>query len=119
MKSIEILSVPVSDQERAKKFYNEQLGFPVIVDNALGNGQRWVQLGLPGDGVTITLVNWFPQMPAGCLQGMVILTDDVAGDVETLRSRGVDIPKIDQTPWGQFANFKDPDGNGWSLHQGR
>jgi len=116
MKAIELISVPVTDQEVAKKFYVEQAGFTIVNESAFGN-QKWIQLGLPGDAVTITLVNWFPNMPAGCMQGMLIKTDNIERDAKALQERGVNMGKIEQMQWGKFAGFKDPDGNGWSLHQ--
>lgn len=116
MKAIELISVPVTDQEAAKKFYIEQVGFTIVTESTFGN-QKWIQLGLPGDAVTITLVNWFPNMPAGCMQGMLIKTDNIERDVKALQDRGVNVGKIEAMQWGKFANFKDPDGNGWSLHQ--
>lgn len=117
MKAIELISVPVTDQDRAKKFYVAQLGFQVIVEAPFGNNQQWIQLGLPGSSVSITLVTWFEKMPAGSLQGVLIDTDDIEKDVELLKAKGVNIAPVDNTPWGKFANFSDPDGNGWSLHQ--
>jgi predicted enzyme related to lactoylglutathione lyase len=47
----------------------------------------------------------------------VIHTSDIEKDVEQLRAKGVIIEKIDPTPWGKFANFYDPDGNGMILRQ--
>ena len=106
----------MTDQEAAKKFYVEQVGFNVITESNFGN-QKWIQLGLPGSETSITLVNWFPNMPAGCLQGILIKTDDIERDVKTLQEKGVAMGKIEAMQWGKFAGFKDPDGNGWSLHQ--
>ncbi|MBS1687448.1 MAG: VOC family protein [Bacteroidetes bacterium] len=116
MKTIELISVPVTDQEVAKKFYVEQVGFSIITESNFGS-QKWIQLGLPGSETSITLVNWFPNMPAGSLQGILIKTDDIERDVKALQERGVAMGKIDTMQWGKFAGFKDPDGNGWSLHQ--
>ncbi|MDR3681015.1 MAG: glyoxalase superfamily protein [Flavipsychrobacter sp.] len=117
MKSIEIISIPVTDQEKAKAFYVDQLGFSIINEAPFDSGQKWIQLGLPGTQTTITLVNWFKDMPAGCIQGLLISTDDIQLDIDTLIGKGINVGKIDSMPWGKFANFKDPDGNGWSLHE--
>lgn len=118
MKAIEVISVPVTDQEKAKEFYTGKMGFSVIVEAPFGNNQKWVQLGMPGNEVSITLVNWFPKMPAGSMQGLVVKTENIAADVEALKGKGIEMGKIDQTPWGKFSSFSDPDGNGWILHEG-
>ncbi|WEK21736.1 MAG: glyoxalase superfamily protein [Candidatus Pedobacter colombiensis] len=118
MKAIEIISIPVTDQIRAKEFYLK-LGFKVIVEAPFQGDQKWIQLGLPDGGVSITLVTWFDNMPAGCINGLVIKTDDLAKDKEELISKGLEVGEIDQTPWGQFMPVVDPDGNRISLHQGK
>ncbi len=117
MKAIEVISIPVADQERAKEFYTSKLGFAVIAEAPFGSDAKWIQLALPGADVSITLVNWFTAMPAGSLQGILIKVDDIEQEVNDLRAKGITIDKIDTTPWGKFAQFKDPDGNGWSYHE--
>jgi catechol 2,3-dioxygenase-like lactoylglutathione lyase family enzyme len=113
---IQLLSVPVADQDRAKDFYLGTLGFELLADNPMGPDQRWVQIGPPGGQTSITLVTWFGTMPAGSLKGLVLETDDLDGDVAALRSRGVAIPDgIQEQPWGRFVTFDDPDGNGIVL----
>lgn len=114
--NIEIVSVPVTDQDRAKAFYVDAVGFELLRDNPMGDEQRWVQLGPPGSPISITLVTWFEKMPAGTVQGLVLASDDIHGDYAALDARGVsfDGPIQDQ-PWGSFATFSDPDGNGWVL----
>lgn len=123
LKHIQIVSVPVSDQERAKRFYIETLGFELRSpeDAQFGEGQqgqRWVEVAPPGATTGLTLVTWFPSMPAGSLQGLVLTTDDVHGDYEALKARGVTFEgEIESAPWGTWATFHDPDGNGWVLQQ--
>ena len=117
MKSIEIISVPVTDQQRAKEFY-VKLGFEIMVEAPFQGGAKWIQLGLPGNsGISITLVTWFGSMVPGCLDGFVIKVDDMEKERESLAAKGIELGKTDQTPWGKFAAVKDPDGNRWSLHQ--
>ena len=118
MKSIEIISIPVTDQERAKAFY-QQLGFSLIVEAPFEGDKKWIQLGFPESNVSITLVTWFDNMPAGCINGLVIKTADLAKDIEELSATGINAGPIDQTPWGKFASVIDPDGNRLSLHEGR
>jgi len=117
MKSISIISVPVTNQETAKLFYLN-LGFKLLVEAPFDKGQNWVQLAFPGqEAVSITLVTWFDNMPPGCINGFVINTDNLDRDIEELNARGITVGKVDQTPWGRFAAVTDPDGNRLSLHQ--
>lgn len=113
---IGLVSVPVADQQAAKTFYTETLGFTVIRDT-IEDEQRWVELAPPGAATTITLVTWFPQMSPGNLQGLVLDTDNIAQAYEELKGRGVDILPIESDPYGHFARFTDPDGNGLVLRQ--
>jgi predicted enzyme related to lactoylglutathione lyase len=116
MKSIEVISVPVSDQQKSKDFYLK-LGFEVIIESQMGPDQTWLQMGFPGAPVSITLVNWFRKMPPGSMQGLVLKTEDIAAEVEALEAKGVKVAPIDQTPWGKFAEITDPDGNTMTLHE--
>ena len=83
----------------------------------MGEGQRWVQLAPAAGETSITLVTWFPNMQPGGVTGLVLETDDVEADHAELRSRGVNITPLENAPWGRFATFTDPDGNGWVLQQ--
>ncbi len=116
MKTINLISIPVTDQQRAKEFYLK-FGFEIMVEAPMGPDQTWIQLCLPGNTVSVTLVNWFDKMPAGSMQAMVIKTDDIANEIKELEAKGIKVGKIDETPWGKFASVTDPDGNGLSLHQ--
>ncbi len=114
---VSVVSVPVADQDRALRFYVDVLGFAVVAD-APFDGLRWIQLAAPAGGASITLVTWFPQMPAGCVQGLVLTTEDVHGDVARLRGRGLAFTADPvEAFYGTFAEFTDPDGNGWTLLQ--
>jgi catechol 2,3-dioxygenase-like lactoylglutathione lyase family enzyme len=113
---IQLLSVPVSDQDRARDFYVDTLGFDLVSDTEMGPGQRWVQVRPKGSQSSITLVTWFETMPPGSLKGLVLETDDLQGDVEALGARGVTIEGgVQDAPWGKFVTFDDPDGNGIVL----
>jgi catechol 2,3-dioxygenase-like lactoylglutathione lyase family enzyme len=117
---VEIVSVPVSDQDRARDFYVGVLGLELIRDAEMGP-MRWVQLGAPGGrGTTLTLVTWFETMPPGSQKGLVLETDDLDGDVERLRAAGMELPDgIQDQPWGRFVTLSDPDGNGLVLQATR
>ena len=116
MTAIEVISVPVTDQQASKEFYLK-IGFQLIVEADMGNGSTWVQLGLPGQATSITLVNWFKDMSPGSMQGLVLKSTDIEKEVADLKAKGVEVKPIDDTPWGRFASFSDPDGNGLTLHQ--
>ncbi|MBS1524992.1 MAG: VOC family protein [Bacteroidetes bacterium] len=116
MKSISVISIPVTDQQAAKEFYLK-LGFNLLAE-APFDTHKWIQLALPGqESVSITLVTWFPNMPAGSVNGFVINTDNLDREIEALTAKGIVVGKVDQTPWGRFAAVTDPDGNRMSLHQ--
>jgi catechol 2,3-dioxygenase-like lactoylglutathione lyase family enzyme len=117
---IGVVSVPVSDQERSKRFYAEVLGFDVVADTPFENAQRWVQLRPPNGHTSITLVTWFPGMPAGSLAGMVLECNDLESAFAELEGRGLAFTSpITKEFWGTFATFADPDGNGWILSEAR
>jgi len=113
---VTLLSLPVSDQDRARDFYVDVLGFDLVRDNPMGPGQRWVEVGPKGAQTSITLVTWFPTMEPGSVKGLVLETDDLDADVAALTARGLSIPDgVQQQPWGRFVTFDDPDGNGIVL----
>ena len=115
--SFEIISVPVTDPQRAKAFYRDVLGFALVREAPMGPGMVWIQLAPAGQTVTIALVTWFDQMRPGGLQGVMLNTDDLDADHALLRGRGLAIGEIHQEPWGRYAQFSDPDGNGWILRE--
>ncbi|MGS2615404.1 VOC family protein [Micromonospora sp. LZ34] len=114
---VQLVSVPVSDQDRARDFYVGTLGFELQGDNPMGPDQRWVQVAPKGGATALTLVTWFPTMPPGSLKGLVLETDDLDGDVARLGERGVVFADggIQSAPWGRYVTFDDPDGNGIVL----
>lgn len=119
IRRIELISVPVRDQEASRTFYEQQLGFRVVVDAPFGEGQRWIQLEPPGGGPGIALVTWTPNLAPGMLEAVYLQCDDLVGVMAALRQRGVrfEPDRVQDTPWGRFAWFCDPDGNRWGLHE--
>ena len=114
--NVQLLSVPVSDQDRARDFYVDTLGFELAMDTQLGPDMRWVMVKPHGGQTALTLVTWFPTMPVGSLKGTVLETDNLEADVERLTGLGVQIAGgIEDAPWGRFVQFDDPDGNGIIL----
>jgi len=115
--SINLISVPVSDQDRAKEFYLRTLGFTEKFDYIMGEGVRWVMLSPPGGGADITLVTWFDDLPPGACK-LSIGSPDVDRTYSELTRRGLR-PKHEVTdaPWGRYFGFDDPDGNNWLVVQ--
>ena len=93
------------------------LDFALVRAEPMGPGMRWIQLAPQGQSVTIALVNWFEQMKPGGLQGVMVNTENIDSEHDLLRSRGLEIGEIKEEPWGRYAMFNDPDGNGWILRQ--
>jgi catechol 2,3-dioxygenase-like lactoylglutathione lyase family enzyme len=126
--SLEVVVVPVSDVDRAKAFYADQVGFVVDHDTTVGEGQRVVQLTPPGSGCSIVIgVGVVPEMPAGSLKGLQLVVADVQQAREELAARGVEVSDLrimGENP-GQggpldnvgFVFFDDPDGNAWAVQQ--
>jgi catechol 2,3-dioxygenase-like lactoylglutathione lyase family enzyme len=117
---LEVVSVPVTDQDRAKSFYTEKLGFVAMMDSSFAGGDmRWVMLRPPAGTTAITLVTWFDTMPAGSLRGAVLGCDDLEKTLADLEARGVAFneAEVQEAPWGRWKTFDDPDGNGWVLQQ--
>lgn len=114
IRGIDIVTIPVRDQEAALKFYTEQLGFKVATNQYFGDGkQRWIELLIPGAESRIALF-----CPAGFetriggFQPVTFRCDDVHATAEALKARGVKLaaePK--KEVWGTMAKFRDPDGN--------
>jgi catechol 2,3-dioxygenase-like lactoylglutathione lyase family enzyme len=117
--SLQVVSVPVSDQDRAKQFYVDVLGFSAEMDSQFGAGMRWVMLRPPGGGTAITLVTWFDSMAPGSLSGSVLGCDDLEKTLAELAGRGLSFAEdeVQEAPWGRWKTFTDPDGNGWVLQQ--
>jgi catechol 2,3-dioxygenase-like lactoylglutathione lyase family enzyme len=115
---VQLLSIPVADQDRARDWYRDALGFEVVRDAPMGP-MRWVQVAPPGGATSLTLVTWFDTMPAGSLRGLVLETDDLDADVRRLREHGVEVGEPEEQPWGRFVTVADPDGNGLVLQATR
>jgi predicted enzyme related to lactoylglutathione lyase len=114
---IQIISVPVSDLDRARDFYLHVLDWELVADLDHGD-KRWVEVAPIHGQTSFTLVNRFPEMPPGSLQGVVLHTDDIDKAFETLSERGVEFHgPIEEGPVSRITTFNDPDGNGLVLHQ--
>ena len=125
---IEVVVVPVSDVDRAKQFYSEQLGFVVDVDDSPSEGFRVVQLTPPGSACSITIGKGLGEGVPGSLKGLQIVVSDLAAARAQLVERGVDVTPIRRFEdgawhdgpggrWNSFIFFDDPDGNSWTVQQ--
>jgi catechol 2,3-dioxygenase-like lactoylglutathione lyase family enzyme len=114
LRAIELVSVPVRDQDAALKFYTEKLGFKVATNQFFGEGkQRWIELLIPGADTRLALFT--PEgheNRIGGFQPVTFRCDDVFATATELKSKGVKLatePK--KEVWGTMAMFRDPDGN--------
>ena len=114
---LELVCVPVSDVDRAKEFYVEQVGFVADHDHRVSDALRFVQLTPPGSGCSICIGEGLTSMPAGSLEGLQLVVEDADAAREQLHARGVEVSDVDDQPWGRFVYFKDPDGNAWNVQQ--
>jgi catechol 2,3-dioxygenase-like lactoylglutathione lyase family enzyme len=127
--TLEVVIVPVSDVDRAKAFYAEQLGFHVDHDTTVSEGNRIVQLTPPGSGCSIVVGEGIvPDMAPGSLKGLQLVVPDIRAAHAELGRRGVEVgeiqvmgenftPQPDPLDNVGFVFFSDPDGNGWAVQQ--
>ena len=113
---LELVTVPVSDVDRAKAFYVERAGFSVEQDVQVDEAHRFVELMPPGSPCSIALQTGYVDSVPGSLGGLQLNVDDVDEVHVFLRRRGVEVSDVQDYPWGRFCFFADPDGNGWSVH---
>jgi predicted enzyme related to lactoylglutathione lyase len=113
---LELVQVPVSDVDRAKDFYVDQVGFNLDHDHRVSDELRFVQLTPPGSGCSIAM-GPPSEMAPGSLQALQLVVSDIEAAHAELSERGVEVGEIQDLPWGSFVFFKDPDGNGWAVQQ--
>jgi predicted enzyme related to lactoylglutathione lyase len=114
---LELVFVPVTDVDRAKAFYVEQVGFHADHDQQVTDSLRYVQLTPPGSACSIAIGTGITAMPPGSQKGLQVVVEDAAAAREELVGRGVEATEVDVQPWGSFVYFSDPDGNSWALQQ--
>ena len=114
---IELVAIPVTDVDRAKAFYGDQVGFHADHDHQVNENLRFVQLTPPGSACSIVMGTGITEMPPGSQKGVQVVVADVAAARKQLIDNGVAASEIDVQPWGSFVFFADPDGNTWSLQQ--
>ena len=114
---LELVPVPVTDVDRAKAFYVDQVGFNADHDYPVREGLRFVQLTPPGSACSVVIGEGITEMAPGSQQGLQMVIADADAAKAELEGRGVAVSEVDEQPWGRFVYFSDPDGNGWSLQQ--
>jgi catechol 2,3-dioxygenase-like lactoylglutathione lyase family enzyme len=126
--TLEVVVVPVSDIDRAKAFYADQVGFHVDHDTVINDQVRVVQLTPPGSACSIVIgTGAVPDMPPGSLKGLQLVVPDIHRARAELVERGVavsEVQKLGDNPMPGdpldnvgFVFFSDPDGNGWAVQQ--
>jgi catechol 2,3-dioxygenase-like lactoylglutathione lyase family enzyme len=113
---LELVSVPVTDVDRAKEFYVEKAGFLADHDHVVSDELRFVQLTPPGSGCSIAIGTGITESPPGSSQCQLVVPDVHAARAE-LSARGLDAGDVQEFPWGSFVFFADPDGNRWAVQQ--
>jgi predicted enzyme related to lactoylglutathione lyase len=114
---LELVTVPVSDVDRAKFFYVDKVGFNADHDHQVSDELRFVQLTSPGSACSIALTTGAHEMEPGTYEGLQLVVEDAHAAREELSERGVEVSEVQDFPWGRFVFFSDPDGNGWALQQ--
>jgi predicted enzyme related to lactoylglutathione lyase len=117
---LELVPIPVTDVDRAKAFYAEQLGFVVDVDVRPADGVRVVQLTPPGSACSIGLGTGLPvyDAPPGSIRGLHLVVADIEQARAELVGRGVDVGAVQDVGGGVlYASLEDPDGNTLTLQE--
>ena len=129
--TLEVVVVPVSDLDRAKAFYADQLGFNVDHDTRVSDEVRVIQLTPRGSGCSVVIGKGIAEMPPGSLKGLQLVVSDIRAARSELVERGVEVSEIQVLDGDTsrlerggaaldnvgFLFFSDPDGNGWAVQQ--
>jgi catechol 2,3-dioxygenase-like lactoylglutathione lyase family enzyme len=114
---LELITVPVTDVDRAKAFYTEKLGFNADHDHRVNESLRFVQLTPPGSACSISIGEGLTTMQPGSLQGLQVVVADAEATRAELAGRGAEVSEVQDFPWGRFVFVSDPDGNSWAIQQ--
>jgi catechol 2,3-dioxygenase-like lactoylglutathione lyase family enzyme len=125
---LEVVVVPVSDVDRSKHFYSEQVGFVVDVDHQIGEEFRVVQMTPPGSACSVTIGKGLVDSAPGSLKGLQLVVSDIEAARSFLVERGVDVSPVRHVEgtewvdgpggeWNSFVFFDDPDGNSWTVQE--
>ena len=114
---LELVAVPVTDVDRAKRFYTDQVGFNADHDHKISDDLRFVQLTPPGSACSIALGTGVTDAAPGSVRGLQVVVADIDAARAQLADAGVDVSEVQDFPWGRFVFFADPDGNRWAVQQ--
>jgi catechol 2,3-dioxygenase-like lactoylglutathione lyase family enzyme len=114
---LELVAVPVTDVDRAKAFYVDQVGFNADHDHVVNPELRFVQLTPPGSACSIGIGIGISEMVAGSQKGLQLVVEDVRAVREHLVANGISASEVADLAWGSFTFFADPDGNTWAIQQ--
>ena len=114
---LELVAIPVTDIDRAKAFYVDQVGFNADYDVRVNESLRFVQLTPPGSACSICLGEGITEMAPGTQLGLQIVVPNADDARKHLVDHGVDASEVDEQDWGRFVYFADPDGNTWALQE--
>jgi len=114
---LELVAIPVTDVDRAKAFYADQVGFNADHDHVVSDDMRFVQLTPPGSGCSIAIGKGVTDATPGSVRGMQLVVGDIVAARAELAGRGVEVSEIQDFPWGRFVFFSDPDGNAWAVQE--
>jgi catechol 2,3-dioxygenase-like lactoylglutathione lyase family enzyme len=132
---LEVITIPVSDLDRAKEFY-ENLGWRLDADFK-DRGERAVQLTPPGSQCSVHFGTSLTSAAPGSAQSLFLIVSDIQAARDELVGRGVEVSEVfhyaglnrvdsqarlngpaqDRRSYGSFVSFSDPDGNGWVLQE--
>ncbi len=125
---LELVVIPVTDVDRAKRFYSEQVGFVVDHDTRIGDEMRVVQLTPAGSACSIAIGTGLPSSTPGSVQGIQLVVPDIDAARAELLQGGVEVSAVQHFEgsvrvdgrggdWNSFIFFSDPDGNGWMVQE--
>jgi len=128
---IEVVTIPVSDIDRARDFYADKVGFNVDIDYRISDEIRLVQLTPPGSACSIHLGISTVEMEPGSIDGVFLIVPDVLAARADLTERGVEVGEVQVFDEGAYRParedesldnvgcvfFSDPDGNRWCVQQ--
>jgi catechol 2,3-dioxygenase-like lactoylglutathione lyase family enzyme len=128
---IEVVTIPVSDLDRARDFYDEKIGFAVDIDHRISDDLRLVQLTPPGSACSIHLGKGTVDMEPGSVDGVFLVVPDVRAARDELVRQGVEVGELQIFDEGAYRTaregenldlvggvfFSDPDGNRWCVQQ--
>ncbi|MFF3569708.1 VOC family protein [Nocardia jiangxiensis] len=113
---IELVAIPVTDVDRAKKFYTG-IGFNADYDESPTEDIRFVQLTPPGSGCSIAVGKGITDAAPGSVVGMQIVVASAEQAYQELTAAGVAATPVKDEGWGLFTYFADPDGNKWAVQE--